>query len=413
MMKRVVITGMGAVTPMGNSVKETWQAAIRGISGIGPLTRFDCTDFSAKTAAELKNFDLSDYIEINKRHRMDRFAQYAVAASLMAVNDAELTIGKHISPERIGVWFGTAIGGIESFEESYKSLQEGGYKNLYPFATTTVICNMAASQVSIALGAKGINTCTVLSCASGANAIGDSFRAIQRGEADAIVAGGSEASLTPLGIGAFCAMGAISSNSDPATACRPFDRQRDGLVMGEGAGALVLESLDSALRRDGRIYGEIIGYATVGDAYHITSPAPGGEGSIRAMELALQETKLNRNDIDYINAHGTSTVYNDRFETQALKAFLQDYAYRVPISSTKSMTGHMMGAAGAVEAIFSLLAIYTGMIPPTINLEDPDPDCDLDYVPNQAREKEVNVVLSNALGFGGHNTALIFHALSI
>lgn len=410
-MKRVVVTGMGAVTPLGNSVQETWQAARNGVSGIGPLTRFDCTNFSAKTAAEVKQFDLSNYMKVNDRHRMDRFAQYAVAASLMAVNDAEISIGKNVPYERVGVWFGTAIGGIESFEESCRSLQEGGYTNLYPFATTTVICNMASSQVSIALGAKGINACTVLSCASGANAIGDAFRAIQRGEADVMIAGGSEASLTPLGIGAFCAMGAISSNPDPKTACRPFDKQRDGLVMGEGAGALVLESLDSALKREARIYGEIVGYATVGDAYHITSPAPGGEGSVRAMELALQESKLAKKDIDYINAHGTSTVYNDKFETQALKTFLQEHAYCVPISSTKSMTGHMMGAAGAVEAIFSLLAIYTGIIPPTINLENADPDCDLDYVPNLAREKKVKTALSNALGFGGHNTSLIFQAI--
>ncbi|MFT9848379.1 beta-ketoacyl-ACP synthase II [Aneurinibacillus sp. REN35] len=410
-MKRVVITGMGAITPMGNSVKETWEAAVNGRSGIGFLTRFDCTNIPAKTAAEVKNFDLSAYLKVNKRHRMDRFAQYAVAASIMAVNDAELSIGEHISPERVGVWFGTAIGGIESFEESYRSLQEGGYKNLYPFATTTVICNMASSQVSIALGARGINTCTVLSCASGANAIGDSYRAIQRGEVDIMVAGGSEASLTPLGIGAFCAMGAISSNPDPNTACRPFDKQRDGLVMGEGAGALILESLDSARKRGARIYGEIVGYATVGDAYHITSPAPGGEGSVRAMELALQQSGFDRTDIDYINAHGTSTVYNDAFETEAIKAFLKDHAYHIPISSTKSMTGHMMGAAGAIEAIFSLLTIYSGIIPPTINYTEADPACDLDYVPNEAREQKVRTALSNALGFGGHNTSLIFTAV--
>lgn len=407
-MKRVVVTGMGAITPLGNSVNETWEAAIKGISGIGKLTRFDCTDFSAKTAAEVKNFNLSDYMYVNERHRMDRFTQYAVASSIMALRDSGILIGETYPQERIGVSFGTAIGGIESFEETYKDLQAGGYQNLYPFSTTTVISNMASSQVSIALGAKGVNSCTVLSCASGSNAIGDAFRVIQRGEADVMIAGGSEASLTPLGIGAFCAMGAISTNPDPKSGCRPFDQNRDGLVMGEGAGALVLESLESALNRNATIYGEIAGYASVSDAYHITSPAPGGEGAVRAMEGALHDSGLSKDDISYINAHGTSTTYNDKFETQAIKTFLKERAYQVPISSTKSMTGHMMGAAGAIEAIFTLLTINTGIIPPTINLNTPDPECDLDFVPNVARKTSVRVALSNALGFGGHNTALIF-----
>lgn len=407
-MKRVVVTGMGAITPLGNSVNETWEAAIKGISGIGKLTRFDCTDFSAKTAAEVKNFNLSDYMYVNERHRMDRFTQYAVASSIMALRDSGILIGETYPQERIGVSFGTAIGGIESFEETYKDLQAGGYQNLYPFSTTTVISNMASSQVSIALGAKGVNSCTVLSCASGSNAIGDAFRVIQRGEADVMIAGGSEASLTPLGIGAFCAMGAISTNPDPKSGCRPFDQNRDGLVMGEGAGALVLESLESALNRNATIYGEIAGYASVSDAYHITSPAPGGEGAVRAMEGALHDSGLSKDDISYINAHGTSTTYNDKFETQAIKTFLKERAYQVPISSTKSMTGHMMGAAGAIEAIFTLLTINKGIIPPTINLNTPDPECDLDFVPNVARRTSVRAALSNSLGFGGHNTALIF-----
>ncbi|CAH0346738.1 beta-ketoacyl-ACP synthase II [Bacillus sp. CECT 9360] len=410
-MKRVVITGMGAISPVGNTAEEMWNSVVKGKSGIGLLTRFDSTDFSAKTAAEVKGFHLSDYMEVNERHRMDRFTQYAVASSLMAVRDAGMLIGENITAERIGVSFGTAIGGIESFEESYRSLQEGGYQNLYPFATTTVISNMAASQVSIALGAKGVNMCTVLSCASGSNAIGDAFRVIQRGEADAMVAGGSEASLTPLGIGAFCAMGAISQNPNPESACRPFNKNRDGLVMGEGAGAILLESLDSAIERNAPIYGEIVGYATVADAYHITSPAPGGQGAARAMELALADSGLGKKDIHYINAHGTSTIYNDKSETQAIKTFLQEDAYNTPISSTKSMTGHMMGAAGAVEAILTLMAIKTGVVPPTINLDTPDPECDLDYVPNVAREVHIKAALSNAMGFGGHNTALIFKAV--
>ncbi|GIN88855.1 3-oxoacyl-[acyl-carrier-protein] synthase 2 [Heyndrickxia sporothermodurans] len=407
-MRRVVITGMGAITPIGNHLSEAWEAVINGISGIGPLTRFDCTNFSAKTAAEVKKFQLSNFMDVNERHRLDRFSQYAIAASLMAIQDAEITIERDVKRERIGVWFGTAIGGIESFEESYASLVEGGYKNIYPFATTMVISNMASSQVAITIGAKGVNNCTVLSCASGANSIGEAYRTIQRGDADVMIAGGSEASLTPLGIGAFCAMGAISDNPDPETACRPFDRMRNGLVMGEGAGALILESLESAIKRGAHIYGEIVGYSTVSDAYHITSPSPDGEGGVRAMELALNESGLDVTEIDYINAHGTGTLYNDKIETIAIKALLKEHAYQIPISSTKSMTGHMMGASSAVEAIFSLMTIQTSVIPPTINLYNHDPECDLDYVPNQSRKQEVNVALSNALGFGGHNTALMF-----
>ncbi|MET3695937.1 beta-ketoacyl-ACP synthase II [Bacillus oleivorans] len=410
-MTRVVITGLGTVSPLGNSLTETWESAINGRSGIGPLTRFDCEHFSAKTAAEVKDFQLANYMKVNERHRVDRFAAYAMAASIMALDDANIQIGKDVEAERIGVWFGTAIGGIESFEESHMNLLEGGYTNLYPFATTTVICNMASSQVSIAIGARGVNNCTVLSCASGANAIGESYRAIQRGEADIMIAGGSEASITPLGVGAFCAMGAISTNPDPQKACRPFDKNRDGLVMGEGAGAIILESYESAVKRNAHVYGEIIGYATVGDAYHITSPAPFGEGGVRSMQLAVQYANIEKTSIDYINAHGTSTVYNDKSETAAIKTFFKELASQIPISSTKSMTGHMMGAAGATEAIFSLMAIKTGIIPPTINLENPDPDCDLDYVPNRSRKKRVQTVLSNAFGFGGHNTTLIFQSV--
>ncbi|PKR83285.1 beta-ketoacyl-ACP synthase II [Heyndrickxia camelliae] len=410
-MKRVVITGLGAITPLGNHVDEIWKSVINGESGIDYLTRFDATNFSAKTAAEVKDFDLSNYIKVNERHRMDRFTQYAIASAMMAVKDADVTIGKDVLPERIGVCFGTAIGGIESFEETYQNLINGGYQNVYPFSTTMVICNMASSQVAIALGAKGYNNCIVLSCASSSNAIGDGYRAIQRGDAEMMVVGGAEASITPLGIGAFCAMGAISTNPNPQSACRPFDVNRDGLVMGEGAGALLLETLDSAIRRNAEIYGEIIGYATNSDAYHITSPAPEGKGSIEVMRMALKDAKIEKEEIDYINAHGTSTKNNDKSETAAIKKLFGEAAYQIPISSTKSMTGHMMGATAAVEAIFSLLTIRDGIIPPTIHLENPDPECDLDYVPNLARKKNVRTVLSNALGFGGHNSALIFRAV--
>lgn len=410
-MKRVVVTGMGAITPLGNNLEEIWNSAINGKSGIGYLTRFDAANFSAKTAAEVKDFNLSNYMKVNERHRMDRFTQYAIASAIMAVKDANLKIGKDVLPEKIGVCFGTAIGGIESFEESYQNLTNGGYQKLYPFSTTMVICNMASSQVAIALGAKGYNNCIVLSCASSSNAIGDGYRTIQRGDADMMVVGGAEASITPLGIGAFCAMGAISTNPNPESACRPFDVNRDGLVMGEGAGALLLETLESALKRNAEIYGEIIGYATNSDAYHITSPAPDGEGSIKVMDMALKDAKINKEEIDYINAHGTSTKNNDKTETAAIKKLFGEYAYQIPISSTKSMTGHMMGAAGAVEAIFSLMTICNGIIPPTIHLENHDPECNLDYVPKVARRKNVKTVLSNALGFGGHNSALIFRAV--
>lgn len=410
-MKRVVVTGVGVISGMGNNKDTVWDAAVNGISGIGELTRFDSAGYSAKTASEVKDFQLSDYMRVNKRHRMDRFAQYAIASSIMAVEDAGIRIGEHVEAERIGVWFGTAIGGIESFEESFKSLQEGGYKSLYPFATTMVISNMASSQVSIALQAKGVNNCTVLSCASGANAVGDAMRVIQRGEADVMIAGGTEASITPLGVGAFCAMGAISSNPDPKISCRPFHRKRDGLVMGEGAAALILESFESALKRGADIYGEIIGYGTAADAYHITSPASGGEGAVRAMAIALEQSGLEKEEIGYINAHGTSTLYNDKTETEAIKAFFRDYAYQVPVSSTKSMTGHMMGAAGAIEAMFTLMTIKTGIIPPTLNLDEPDPDCDLDYVPGKARRQRIRAAMSNSLGFGGHNTVLVFQSV--
>ncbi|OIK12713.1 beta-ketoacyl-ACP synthase II [Bacillus sp. MUM 13] len=409
-MKRVVITGIGAVTPLGNSIEATWRSALEGKTGIGPLLKFDSSNFTAKTAAEVKDFRMEDYMLVNKRHRMDRFAQYAVAASIMAVRDSGVIAGKHAEPERIGVYFGTAAGGLESFEETYKCMNQNGIQGVYPFAATMVISNMAASQVSIAIGARGYNNTSVLSCASSSNAIGEAFRVIQRGEADIMISGGSEASITPMGIGAFCAMGAISSNPDPATSCRPFDKDRDGLVMGEGSGVLVLETLESALKREAKIYGEIAGYSTVSDAYHITSPSPGGEGCVRAMELALAGSGLHKKDIDYINAHGTSTHYNDITETQAIKTFFQEFAPKIPISSTKSMTGHMMGAAGAIEAIFTLLTIENSIILPTIHLVTPDPECDLDYVPVAARKAPVKAALSNALGFGGHNTALIFKA---
>ncbi len=408
MKRRVVITGMGCVTPLGNNLVESWEAAQQGRSAIGLLTRIDTDDLPAKTAAEVKEFDIRDHIDLENGRRMDRFAQYAVAAAMMAVKDAGLKIGKHVEAEQVGVWVGTGIGGLESLEEQFLNLIQGGYQNLHRFSVPLIISNMASSQVSIYLGAKGVNSCTVLSCATGSNAIGDACKVIERGDAEVMIAGGSEAPLTRMGIATFCAMGAISTNPDPKTACRPFDKNRDGLVMGEGAGILVLESLESAVNRGARIYGEVAGYGTVGDAYHITTPAENGEGSVRAMRMAARDAGLTADEIDYVNAHGTSTVYNDWFETAALKTFFGERAYRVPISSTKSMTGHLMGAAGAIESIFAVLTMYTGVILPTINYQTPDEKCDLDYVPNEPRRQSVDVVMNNALGFGGHNTALIF-----
>ncbi len=405
--KRVVVTGLGTVSPLGNDVKTTWENAKNGVSGIGPLTRVQIEGLPAKVAAELKDFNPENYMDKKEARRMDRFTQYAIAASYMAVKDANLTINED-NAERVGVWLGSGIGGMETHEEQHKIFLEKGYRRVSPFYVPMMIPDMAAGQVSIAIGAKGINTCTVTACATGTNSIGDAFKVIQRGDADVMVTGGTEAPLTNMSFAGFVSARAVSLNPDPKTASRPFDKNRDGFVMGEGAGVLVLEELEHALARGANIYAEIVGYGATGDAYHITAPAPGGEGGARAMRQAIADAGLNPSDIDYINAHGTSTDYNDKFETAAIKEVLGEHAYKVAISSTKSMTGHLLGAAGGVEAIFSVLAIKEGIIPPTINYETPDPECDLDYVPNNARKQEVNVALSNSLGFGGHNATILF-----
>ncbi|MDR4887031.1 beta-ketoacyl-ACP synthase II [Fredinandcohnia sp. QZ13] len=405
--KRVVVTGLGTVSPLGNDVKTTWENAKNGVSGIGPLTRVQIEGLPAKVAAELKDFNPENYMDKREARRMDRFTQYAMAASLMAVEDAKLTITDEIAP-RVGVWIGSGIGGMETHEEQHKIFLEKGYRRVSPFYVPMMIPDMAAGQVSIAIGAKGINTCTVTACATGTNSIGDAFKVIQRGDADVMITGGTEAPLTNMSFAGFVSARALSLNPDPKTASRPFDKNRDGFVMGEGAGILVLEDLEHALARGAHIYAEIIGYGATGDAHHITAPAPGGEGGARAMRQAIADAGLNPSDVDYINAHGTSTDYNDKFETAAIKEVFAEHAHKVAISSTKSMTGHLLGAAGGVEAIFSVLAIKEGIIPPTINYETPDPECDLDYVPNKAREQEVNVALSNSLGFGGHNATILF-----
>jgi 3-oxoacyl-[acyl-carrier-protein] synthase II len=338
---------------------------------------------------------------------MDRFTQYAMVAALAAVKDADLTITEEIAPN-VGVWIGSGIGGMETFENQYSTLLEKGARRVSPFFIPMMIPDMATGQVSIALGAKGVNSCTVTACATGTNSIGDAFKVIQRGDADVMVTGGTEAPITRLSIAGFCANKALSTNPDPATASRPFDKDRDGFVMGEGAGVIVLEELEHALARGARIYAEIVGYGSTGDAHHITAPAPGGEGGVRAMRHAIEDAGLQPSDIDYINAHGTSTGYNDKFETMAIKEVFGDHAQKVAISSTKSMTGHLLGAAGGVEAIFSVKAIQDGILPPTINYQTPDEECDLDYIPNKARKQEVKAVLSNSLGFGGHNATIIF-----
>ena len=377
------------------------------MSGVGPLTRLDADEFPAKVAAEVKDFNVEDFIDRKEARKMDRFTQYAMVAALAAVKDANLTITEEIAPN-VGVWIGSGIGGMETFENQYSTLLEKGARRVSPFFIPMMIPDMATGQVSIALGAKGVNSCTVTACATGTNSIGDAFKVIQRGDADVMVTGGTEAPITRLSIAGFCANKALSTNPDPATASRPFDKDRDGFVMGEGAGVIVLEELEHALARGARIYAEIVGYGSTGDAHHITAPAPGGEGGVRAMRHAIEDAGLQPSDIDYINAHGTSTGYNDKFETMAIKEVFGDHAQKVAISSTKSMTGHLLGAAGGVEAIFSVKAIQDGILPPTINYQTPDEECDLDYIPNKARKQEVKAVLSNSLGFGGHNATIIF-----
>ncbi|WP_019743123.1 beta-ketoacyl-ACP synthase II, partial [Bacillus altitudinis] len=399
--KRVVVTGLGALTPLGNDVETTWKNAVAGVSGVGPITRVDSSEYTAKVAAELKDFNIEDYMEKKEARKMARFTQYAVVAAQKALEDSRLEITDENAP-RVGVWVGSGIGGLETFEEQFEVYSNKGARRVSPFFVPMMIPDMATGQISIALGAKGVNSCTVTACATGTNSIGDAFKVIQRGDADAMITGGTEAPLTKMSFAGFCANKALSTNPDPDTASRPFDKNRDGFVMGEGAGIVVLEELEHALKRGATIYAEIVGYGSTGDAYHITAPAPNGEGGVRAMKEAIRDAGLTVEEIDYINAHGTSTPYNDKFETMAIKEVFGEHANQLAISSTKSMTGHLLGAAGGVEAIFSVLAIKDSVIPPTINLETPDEECDLDYVANEARSKEVQVALSNSLGFGGH-----------
>ena len=405
--RRVVVTGVGAVTPLGNDAKSLWENIIANKSGIDYITRVNKDDFPVSVAGEIKDFDAKEFMDRKDARKMDLFTQYAVAASKMAVEDANLTIDES-NAERVGVWIGCGIGGMDTYEEQLRRFIDKGYRRVSPFFVPMLIPDMAAGQVSIQLGAKGINSCSVTACASGANSIGDGFKAVQRGDVDYIITGGTESPITNMAFAGFSAMKALTFNEDPKTASRPFDKNRDGFVMGEGAGILVLETLDSALDRGAKIYAEIVGYGATGDAFHITAPAEGGEGAARAMQMAIDDANVKPEEVDYINAHGTSTDMNDKYETQAIKNVFGAHAKQLAVSSTKSMTGHLLGAAGGVEGVISVKAIDDGIVPATINYETPDPDCDLDYVPNESRKQDVNVVLSNSFGFGGHNACLVF-----
>lgn len=406
--RRVVVTGMGALAPLGLNVEEFWQGLIEGRSGIGPITLFDPTGLSCTIAGEVKGFTARNYMDAKEARHMARFSQLAVAAARMAIEDAKLDISKEAG-ERLGVLLGNGIGGIPDTEEQCRVLAAKGGMKVNPFYMPITLPNMAASQISLTFGLRGYTSTVVTACAAGTQAIGEAAEVIRHGKADVMVTGGTEAGITGIGVAGFCVMRALTTkNEEPAKASRPFDARRDGFVPSEGAGILILESLEHALRREAPILAEVVGYGVSADAYHVVAPDVDGAGAMRAMGLALEDAKLSPTDVDYINAHGTSTPLNDAVETLAIKKLFGDYAYRLPISSTKSMIGHLLGGSGGVEAIASIKTINEGIIHPTINYENPDPGCDLDYVPNLARRKEVKVVLSNSFGFGGQNACLLF-----
>lgn len=406
-MRRVVITGMGAVTPIGNNVEAFWQGIKAGKCGVDKVTHFDASEFKTQIAGEVKDFDPTEFIEKKEARKMDRYTQLAFVAASEAVASSGLDMEKE-DPWRVGVITGSGIGGINTLEEQHKALLDRGPGRVSPFFIPMMIGNMGAAQIAIKFGARGINENIITACASSTNAIGDAYRHIQYGTNDVIIAGGAEAAVSPLSFAGFCSMKAMSTrNDDPQTASRPFDAERDGFVLSEGAGFVILEELEHAKKRGANIICELVGYGATDDAYHITSPIPGGEGGAKAMEFAIKDAGIEPKDITYINAHGTSTKYNDHFETQAIKSVFKDAAKDVMVSSTKSMTGHLLGAAGGVEAIICSLAIKEGYIPATINYQNPDPDCDLDIVPNEGRECDVKYAMSNSLGFGGHNATIV------
>jgi 3-oxoacyl-[acyl-carrier-protein] synthase II len=407
-MRRVVVTGLGAVTPLGIGVVPTWEAILAGKSGVAEITRFDAAEFSTRIAAEIKGFRPEDFIDKKEIKRMDPFIHIAMAAAHLAMEDSGLVIGEELAP-RVGVYVGSGLGGLSTLEHYHKAYLEGGTRKISPFFIPMLISNLAPGHIAMKYGAKGPNITTTTACAASSHAIGEAFEAIRRGACDAVIAGGSEATITPMGLGGFCAMKALSTrNGSPSEASRPFDKDRDGFVMGEGAAILILEELDAAVKRGAKIYGELCGYGASADAYHVTAPAPGGEGAVRCMQAAIRDARLRPEQVDYINAHGTSTPYNDLYETMAIKTVFKDHAKKIMISSTKSMTGHLLGAAGAIEGLFSVLALRDGVIPPTINYTTSDPECDLDYVPNHARRNPIRYVLSNSFGFGGTNSCLLF-----
>ena len=405
-MRRVVVTGIGLVSPLGTGVEKNWTAVTSGQSGLGPITRFDASDLPTQIAGEVRDFNAEEYIEKKEIKKMDLFIQYGLAAAEMALNDSGLQITEE-NAERVGVLVGSGLGGLPTIEKYHEAMLERGYKKITPFFIPMLIINLAPGHISMRFGAKGPNLSSVSACGTGTHSIGDAFHMIARGDADAMFAGGTESTITPLGIGGFNVMKALSTrNDDPQGASRPFDKNRDGFIMAEGAGILMLEEYEAAKARGADIYCEVIGYGLSADAYHLTQPAPGGEGAARCMKMALQNAGVNPEEVDYINAHGTSTHFNDLYETMAIKSVLGDHAYKAMISSTKSMTGHGLGAAGGLEAAYTALAIKHGLVPPTINYQEPDPECDLDYVPNEARQADIRLALSNSFGFGGTNATL-------
>lgn len=406
-MNRVVITGVGAITPVGIGTENVWENIKNGVSGIGRISKFDPTDFACHVGAEVKDFDVTEYIDKKEAKRMDLFVQYAVAAAKMAVKDANLNMEEE-DPTRVGVMVGSGIGGINTLCEQHKKMLDKGPGKVSPFMIPMMISNMAVGQIGIALNCKGVNLTTVSACASGTDAIGHALLAIRRGDADVIISGGAEATINELALAGFSSMKALTTRNDiPEKACSPFDANRDGFIMGEGSGILVIERLGHAKARNANIIAELVGYGSTNDAYHMTAPAPEGEGGARCMAAAVKDAGIKPEDVDYINAHGTSTPYNDKYETAAIKTVFGDHAYKLAVSSTKSMTGHMLGAAGGVEGIITAWAVRDNFLPPTINLETPDPECDLDYVPNKGREAEINYAVSNSLGFGGHNASIV------
>ncbi|OAS15005.1 beta-ketoacyl-ACP synthase II [Paenibacillus oryzisoli] len=405
-MNRVVITGMGVVTALGQDLETFWGNLSSGKSGVGLIENFDVSEYPTRIAAEIKDFNIENYVDRKESRRMDRFVQFAVAGALNALKDANLNVNEDADPERVGVSVGSGIGGLNTWEEQHRILLEKGPKRVSPFFIPMMIANMASGHVSMVTGAKGPNSTAVTACATGTHSIGDSFKMIQRGDADVMICGGAEATITPIGVAGFCALRAMSTrNEEPHLASRPFDSGRDGFVMGEGAGVLILESLEHAQKRGARIYAEVIGYGMSGDAYHMTDPDP--DGAARCMVKAIKDAGISPDEISYINAHGTSTPVGDKSETIAIKKALGEHAYKVAVSSTKSMTGHLLGAAGGVEAVICGLSIANSLIAPTINLDNQDPECDLDYVPNKAREANVDIAMSNSFGFGGHNATII------